>query len=102
MTYLCHLQHKIYVTGLITVLPELVITKTRRYLICRKENNTSILLCARLFKSCVFFVGILKMFKITYFLIDLSCVEVRECLLLFDAESFVFQFAVQKFKDQDI
>jgi len=26
-------------------------------------------------------------------------VEVRECLLLFGAESFVFQFAVQKFKD---
>ena len=28
--------------------------------------------------------------------------EVRECLLLFSAESFVFQFAVQKFKDSDI
>ena len=25
-----------------------------------------------------------------------------ECLLLFGAESFVFQFAIQKFKDQDI
>jgi hypothetical protein len=29
-------------------------------------------------------------------------IEVRECLLLFGAESFVFQFAIQKFKDQDI
>ena len=27
---------------------------------------------------------------------------VRECLLSFGAESFVFQFAIQKFKDQDI
>jgi hypothetical protein len=26
----------------------------------------------------------------------------RECLLLFGAESFVFQFAIQKFKGQDI
>ena len=25
--------------------------------------------------------------------------EVRECLLSFGAESFVFQFAIQKFKD---
>jgi len=25
-----------------------------------------------------------------------------ECLLLFGAESFVFQFAIQKFKHQDI
>jgi hypothetical protein len=29
-------------------------------------------------------------------------IEVRECLLLFGAESFVFQFAIQKFKDEDI
>jgi len=29
-------------------------------------------------------------------------IEVRECLLLFDTESFVFQFAIQKVKDQDI
>jgi hypothetical protein len=29
-------------------------------------------------------------------------IEVRECLLLFGAESFVFPFAIQKFKDQDI
>jgi hypothetical protein len=28
-------------------------------------------------------------------------VEVRECLLLFVAESFVSQFAIQKFKDED-
>jgi hypothetical protein len=28
--------------------------------------------------------------------------EVRKCLLSFDAESFVFQVAIQKFKDQDI
>jgi len=28
-------------------------------------------------------------------------IEVRECLLLFGAESFVFQFAIQKFKGQD-
>jgi hypothetical protein len=26
----------------------------------------------------------------------------RECLLLFGAESFVFQFAIQKAKDQEI
>ena len=31
-----------------------------------------------------------------------SQIEVRECLLLFDAESFIFQFAIQKVKDQDI
>jgi hypothetical protein len=29
-------------------------------------------------------------------------VEVRKRLLLFGAESFAFQFATQKFKDQDI
>ena len=29
-------------------------------------------------------------------------IEVRECLLSFGAEPFVFQFAIQKFKDQDI
>jgi hypothetical protein len=29
-------------------------------------------------------------------------IEVRECLLLFGAESFVFQVAIQKLKDQDI
>ena len=28
--------------------------------------------------------------------------EVRKCLLSFDAEPFVFQDAIQKFKDQDI
>jgi len=28
--------------------------------------------------------------------------EVRKCLLSFGAESFVFQVAIQKFKDQDI
>ena len=28
--------------------------------------------------------------------------EVRECLLSYGAESFVFQFAIQKCKDQDI
>ena len=28
--------------------------------------------------------------------------EVRECMLLFGAETFVFQFANQKFKDEDI
>ena len=29
-------------------------------------------------------------------------IEVRKCLLLFGTESFVFQFAIQKVKDQDI
>ena len=29
-------------------------------------------------------------------------IEVRECLLPLGAEPFVFQFAIQKFKDQDI
>jgi len=28
-----------------------------------------------------------------------SLIEVRQCLPSFDAESFVFQFAIQKFKD---
>jgi len=28
-------------------------------------------------------------------------IEVRECLLSFGAESFVLQFAIQKYKDQD-
>ena len=31
-----------------------------------------------------------------------SCREVRKCLLSFGAESFVFQVAIQKFKDKDI
>jgi len=30
---------------------------------------------------------------------NLKADEVWECLLLFGAESFVFQFAIQKFKD---
>jgi len=29
-------------------------------------------------------------------------IEVRECLILFGTESFVFQFANQTVKDQDI
>ena len=29
-------------------------------------------------------------------------IKSRSCLLLFGAESFLFQFAIQKFKDQDI
>ena len=29
-------------------------------------------------------------------------IEVRQCLLLFGAESFVFQFAIERAKDQDI
>jgi hypothetical protein len=29
-------------------------------------------------------------------------IEVRKCLLLFGAEPFVFQAAIQKFNDQDI
>jgi len=29
-------------------------------------------------------------------------IEVKECLLSFGAESFVFQFAIQKFKAKDI
>ena len=29
-------------------------------------------------------------------------IEVGERLLLFGAESFLFQFAIQKFKDQDL
>jgi hypothetical protein len=32
----------------------------------------------------------------------LEQIEVREYLLSFSAESFVFQFAIQKFKDSDI
>jgi hypothetical protein len=31
-----------------------------------------------------------------------SRLKFRECLLLFGAESFVFQVAIQKLKDQDI
>ena len=33
---------------------------------------------------------------------DEEQIEDGECLLLFGAESFVFQFAIQKFKDEDI
>jgi len=29
-------------------------------------------------------------------------IEARECLLSFGAKSFVFQFAIQKYKDQEI
>ena len=32
----------------------------------------------------------------------LSEIEVRECLLPLGAEPFIFQVAIQKFKDQDI
>ena len=31
-----------------------------------------------------------------------SRLKLGECLLLFGAESFIFQFAIQKVKDQDI
>ena len=31
-----------------------------------------------------------------------TLIEVRECLLPLSAEPFVFQFAIQKFKDQNI
>ena len=31
-----------------------------------------------------------------------SKIEVRECLLSFGAESFVFQLSIQKYKDEDI
>ena len=31
-----------------------------------------------------------------------SLIEVRKCLLSFGAEPFLFQVAIQKFKDQDI
>ena len=31
-----------------------------------------------------------------------GCIEVGESLLLFGAEYFIFQFAIQKVKDQDI
>ena len=34
--------------------------------------------------------------------IQKEIIEVRECLLPLGAEPFVFQFAIQKFKDQDI
>ena len=34
--------------------------------------------------------------------LKLEEIEVRECLLPFGAEPFVFQFTIQKFKDQDI
>ena len=45
----------------------------------------------------VFLISVLKKYEI------LSAVtEVRECLLPLGAEPFVFQFAIQKFKDQDI
>ena len=35
-------------------------------------------------------------------LVRVLAIEVRECLLLFGAESFVFQFAIQKVIDQDM
>jgi len=37
-----------------------------------------------------------------YYLCIINKIEVRECLLSFGAESFVFQVAIQKLKDQDI
>ena len=33
---------------------------------------------------------------------EIKQIEVRKCLLSFGAEPFVFQVAIQKFKDQDI
>jgi len=40
--------------------------------------------------------------KLSYSRRNYEQIEVRECLLLFSAESFVFEFAIQKVKDQDI
>ena len=34
--------------------------------------------------------------------VQIEPIDVRKCLLSFGAKPFVFQFAVQKFKDQDI
>jgi hypothetical protein len=38
----------------------------------------------------------------TLFRKKLEQYEARECLLSFGAESFVFQFSLQKYKDYDI
>ena len=40
--------------------------------------------------------------KSKYLFVFVTTNEVRECLLLFGAESSVIQIAVQKFEDQDI
>ena len=37
----------------------------------------------------------------TYLQRNLEQIKIRECLLSFGAESFVFHFAIQKCKDQD-
>jgi len=43
--------------------------------------------------------NILIEFGITMNVVSLIKIEVRECLLSFGTKSFVFQFAIQKFKD---
>jgi len=41
-------------------------------------------------------------FNNTAILFSSGANKVRKCLLSFGAESFVFQFAIHKFKDKDI
>jgi hypothetical protein len=48
------------------------------------------------------FIEILKHFEGIISASPFCLIEVRECLLPFGAESFVFQVAIQKLKDQDI
>jgi len=62
-------------------------------------------LLAQEYKSLVVFCHTVVVVYINKIICFKYCVvmdEFRECLLLFGAESFVFQFAIQKLKEQDI
>ena len=59
-----------------------LITKTELL----KQLTTGTIYCSYMFRSCKVIISI----------------EVGECLLLFGAESFIFQFDIQNVKGQDI
>jgi hypothetical protein len=61
--------------------------------------------CCLTFHESIILVKVALISKLCYhslhkdYVSDYEQIEVRECLLLFGAETFVFQFAIQKFKD---
>ena len=73
-------------------------------IICRKSkkriNVVSVLLFVRLFTVSIFEPGYL--FRLNLVLVVYIVLYGCECLLLIGAESFIFQFDIQKAKDQDI
>jgi hypothetical protein len=65
-----------------------------------RRDISRLIRCNRILRNSLF--RIISLNKKLYSGRNYEQIEVRECLLLFGAASFVFQFAIQKFKDQDI